>query len=187
MISRPCPCGGCTNGRHASGKSCRYCGGKGFMMEHEGPMYCPYWSESTHPHPRSTRSSNPHEDRSGLAKVDAPTPHVSPGVRLLNELADRIDQWLPSRNALSAWEREHWAEYEGLGSAVGTTINELLDMLDEATAADASEDGNRTFLLNLSRWWALNSERMTLLITDVNATDEMLQSLRLTGPARGAG
>ncbi len=42
----PCPCKGCDRGRHANGKTCRYCSGKGYYLATDWVEPCTYGSHS---------------------------------------------------------------------------------------------------------------------------------------------
>ncbi len=76
MVTAPCPCHGCRDGRHSNGKICRWCEGKGYVADTDWPKPC-WEGHYSGDLPPVHRRRGRHVPRSGSSPHTGSTPHAA--------------------------------------------------------------------------------------------------------------
>ncbi|TQN49066.1 hypothetical protein FHX52_2227 [Humibacillus xanthopallidus] len=169
--STPCPCAGCQSGRHPkTGLKCRFCSGKGYVMDGDWPSPCweGYWSGHLPPAPGSPQ----HPSASTKPTLDT-----------------ELDKWLTIRNALSTWEnsnREGFAqvavEVTGWTEWLTNELSAVEEGVAEMTLTVRDLDD---LVASIGEFLRLNGKHVVHLSRLSEATDVMFHALGWTEPTKG--
>jgi|JI6StandDraft_1071083.scaffolds.fasta_scaffold88470_2 hypothetical protein len=165
MTTKPCPCSGCQSGRHPkTGLPCRYCSGKGYVMDGDWPSPCweGHWSGNLPP---------------------APVGH-QPAASTRPTLDSELAEWLPVRNAMSQWEssnREDFIRVAGEMDGWTAWLKDELSAVDEgAEEATFKMKDLDDLLATIDEFRRLNGEYIGRLTGLFQATDRMFHALAWT-------
>lgn len=165
MSTKPCPCSGCQSGRHPkTGLQCRYCSGKGYVMDGDWPSPCweGHWSGNLPPAPAGHQP----------AESNQPT------------LDTELDEWLPVRNALSQWEssnREGFFRVAGEIDGWTAWLKEELSAVDKgAVEITFKIEDLDDLVATIGEFLRLNGEYVVRLTGAFQATDHMFHALGWT-------
>jgi hypothetical protein len=168
---RPCPCDGCINGHHSQGLTCRWCGGKGYVVDTDWPRPC--W------HGHGSDDLPPYDAEPARRHHHAPSSPATP------DLARELDTWLEVRNRICRWAREH-PDFGATSEAAVDGINRMRDLLPDDPGSGQqvtlSADVLSDFVSSVIAWLELYREIDDLKSQVVNATDTMFHTLGWTGP-----